>query len=195
MKRAFDLLISALALLVLSPMLGAIALWVVMDSRGGAFYGQDRIGKNGRPFRLFKFRSMISGSGGTEVTLGNNDSRITKAGAVLRRYKLDELPQLWNVIIGDMSIVGPRPEVPGYVALYTDDMRQVLEVRPGLTDPGSIAGFDEGKELAEAADPEAHYRLVILPAKVALQQAYLQNATFLTDIRVIVRTLRRIFKG
>ena len=195
MKRAFDIFFSALALLLLSPWLGAIAIWVMSDSRGGAFYGQTRVGKHGRLFRLFKFRSMTADDEGPEVTLGNRDRRITKVGRVLRRYKLDELPQLWNVMIGDMSIVGPRPEVPKYIELYTAEMLRALDVRPGLTDPGSLAGFDEGEELADAADPETHYLEIIMPRKVALQVAYLENATFLTDIGLIARTFLRISKG
>jgi lipopolysaccharide/colanic/teichoic acid biosynthesis glycosyltransferase len=131
---------------------------------------------------------------GAQVTLGTSDPRITSVGRVLRKYKLDELPQLWNVVKGDMSLVGPRPEVAKYLALYTNEMREVLKVRPGLTDPASIAGFDEGERLEAANDPEQHYREVILPEKVAQQLAYVRSATFASDIRVIARTLFRIFK-
>ena len=131
---------------------------------------------------------------GAQVTLGTSDPRITSFGRVLRKYKLDELPQLWNVVKGDMSLVGPRPEVAKYVALYTDEMREVLTVRPGLTDPASIAGFDEGERLEAADDPEQHYREVILPEKVVQQLAYVRSATFGSDIRIIARTLFRIFK-
>ena len=194
MKRIFDALFSATALVLLTPLLLLIAAIVAAESSGGAFYHQDRIGRNGVPFRLHKFRSMQVHREGAQVTLGTSDPRITSVGRVLRNYKLDELPQLWNVLKGDMSLVGPRPEVAKYVALYTDEMREVLTVRPGLTDPASIAGFDEGERLEAAADPERHYREIIMPEKVQQQLAYVRSATFGSDIRVIARTFFRIFK-
>ena len=194
MKRAFDAFCSAIALVLLAPLLLLIGIVVAAESRGGAFYHQERIGRHGAPFRLHKFRSMQVHREGAQVTLGTSDPRITSVGRVLRKYKLDELPQLWNVVKGDMSLVGPRPEVAKYVALYTDEMREVLTIRPGLTDPASIAGFDEGERLEAADDPEHHYREVILPEKVAQQLAYVRSATFGSDIRIIARTLFRIFK-
>ena len=194
MKRVFDALFSATALILLTPLLLVIAAVVAAESRGGAFYHQERIGRHGVPFRLHKFRSMQVHREGAQVTLGTSDPRITSVGRVLRNYKLDELPQLWNVVKGDMSLVGPRPEVAKYVALYTDEMREVLTVRPGLTDPASIAGFDEGERLEAAADPEWHYREIIMPEKVQQQLAYVRSATFGSDIRVIARTFFRIFK-
>ena len=194
MKRVFDALFSATALVLLTPLLLVIAAVVAAESSGGAFHHQDRIGRNGVPFRLHKFRSMQVHREGAQVTLGTSDPRITSVGRVLRNYKLDELPQLWNVLKGDMSLVGPRPEVAKYVALYTDEMREVLTVRPGLTDPASIAGFDEGERLEAAADPERHYREIIMPEKVQQQLAYVRSATFGSDIRVIARTFFRIFK-
>ena len=194
MKRVFDALFSATALVLLTPLLLAIAAVIAAESRGGAFYHQERIGRYGVPFRLHKFRSMQMHREGAQVTLGTSDPRITSVGRVLRNYKLDELPQLWNVVKGDMSLVGPRPEVAKYVALYTDEMREVLTVRPGLTDPASIAGFDEGERLEAAADPERHYREIIMPEKVQQQLAYVRSATFGSDIRVIARTFFRIFK-
>ena len=194
MKRAFDAFCSAIALLLLAPLLLLIGIVVAAGSSGGAFYHQERIGRHGAPFRLHKFRSMQVHREGAQVTLGTSDPRITSVGRVLRKYKLDELPQLWNVVKGDMSLVGPRPEVAQYVALYTDEMRGVLTVRPGLTDPASIAGFDEGERLEAADDPEQYYREVILPEKVAQQLAYVRSATFGSDIRIIARTLFRIFK-
>ena len=194
MKRVFDALFSATALVLLTPFLLVIAAVVAAESRGGAFYHQERIGRNGVPFRLHKFRSMQVHREGGQVTLGTSDPRITSVGRVLRNYKLDELPQLWNVVKGDMSLVGPRPEVAKYVALYTDEMREVLTVRPGLTDPASIAGFDEGERLEAAANPERHYREVMLPEKVQQQLAYVRSATFGSDIRIIARTFFRIFK-
>ena len=194
MKRAFDGFCSAIALVSLAPLLLLIAGFVAAGSRGGALYHQKRIGRHGVPFRLHKFRSMHVHREGAQVTLGTSDPRITSVGRVLRNYKLDELPQLWNVVKGDMSLVGPRPEVAKYIALYTDEMREVLEVRPGLTDPASIAGFDEAERLEAADDPERHYQEVILPEKVAQQLAYVRSATFASDIRIIARTLFRIFK-
>ena len=194
MKRVFDALFSATTLVLLTPLLLVIAAAVAAESRGGAFYHQERIGRHGVPFRLHKFRSMQVHREGAQVTLGTSDPRITSVGRVLRNYKLDELPQLWNVVKGDMSLVGPRPEVAKYVALYTDEMREVLTVRPGLTDPASIAGFDEGERLEAAADPERHYREIIMPEKVQQQLAYVRSATFGSDIRVIARTFFRIFK-
>lgn len=194
MKRVIDVVLSGMALVALSPLFLGLAAAVAMGSKGGAFYRQTRVGKAGHPFTLFKFRSMRIDTKGPAITVGDRDPRITRLGHVLRTYKLDELPQLWNVFVGDMSIVGPRPEVPEYVALYSDEMRQVLEVRPGLTDPASILGFDEGDRLQAAHDPEAHYREVLLPEKVGLQLDYLKTATLGSDIRVIARTLLRIFK-
>ena len=194
MKRVFDALFSATVLVLLTPFLLVIAAVVAAESRGGAFYHQERIGRHGVPFRLHKFRSMQVHREGAQVTLGTSDPRITSVGRVLRNYKLDELPQLWNVLKGDMSLVGPRPEVAKYVALYTDEMREVLTVRPGLTDPASIAGFDEGERLEAAANPEQHYREIIMPEKVQQQLAYVRSATFGSDIRVIARTFFRIFK-
>ena len=194
MKRVFDALFSATALVLLTPLLLLIAAVVAAESRGGAFYHQERIGRHGVPFRLHKFRSMQVHRKGAQVTLGTSDPRITSVGRVLRNYKLDELPQLWNVVKGDMSLVGPRPEVAKYVALYTHEMREVLTVRPGLTDPASIAGFDEGERLEAADDPERHYREIIMPEKVQQQLAYVRSATFGSDIRIIARTFFRIFK-
>lgn len=195
MKRVLDVVLSGAALIAISPLFLALAVTVFLSSPGGAFYSQTRVGLNGRPFVLYKFRSMRANNRGAQVTLGSTDPRITPLGAWLRAYKLDELPQLWNVLIGDMSIVGPRPEVEAYVALYTDEMRDILTVRPGLTDPASIAGFDEGARLQAAEDPEAYYREVLMPEKVALQMDYVRTATLGSDIRVIARTLLRIFKG
>lgn len=194
MKRVFDALFSATTLVLLTPLLLVIAAAVAAESRGGAFYHQERIGRHGVLFRLHKFRSMQVHREGAQVTLGTSDPRITSVGRVLRNYKLDELPQLWNVVKGDMSLVGPRPEVAKYVALYTDEMREVLTVRPGITDPASIAGFDEGERLEAAADPERYYREIIMPEKVQQQLAYVRSATFGSDIRIIARTFFRIFK-
>lgn len=194
MKRAFDALFSAATMLLFAPVLLLIAAVVVAESRGGALYHQERVGRHGSTFNLHKFRSMRAHDSGAQLTLGTNDPRITTVGRVLRKYKLDELPQLWNVLMGEMSLVGPRPEVAKYVALYTEEMREVLQVRPGLTDPASITGFDEGERLEAAEDPERYYRDVIMPEKVQQQLAYVRSATFGSDIRIIARTFFRIFK-
>jgi lipopolysaccharide/colanic/teichoic acid biosynthesis glycosyltransferase len=172
-----------------------IAFVVWSESEGGAFFRQTRIGKNQKPFELLKFRSMKTNATGPLITVGAKDGRITRSGHWLRRTKLDELPQLWNVLVGDMSVVGPRPEVPKYVALYDDNMLKALEIRPGLTDPASIDAFNEGEELAAAEDPEEHYCQVILPRKVRAQLDYANRANLITDGRIIVRTLFRILKN
>jgi lipopolysaccharide/colanic/teichoic acid biosynthesis glycosyltransferase len=194
MKRLLDFGIALIGCAILTPVFLALAILVARESPGGAIYRQERIGKNGRPFFLLKFRSMRANIPGPEITLGNSDPRITRTGQWLRKTKLDELPQLWNVVKGDMSLVGPRPEVAKYVALYTPKQRDVLNVRPGLTDPASIDAFDEGARLETAEDPETYYREVILPKKVNLQLAYLSTANVLTDGWVIVRTLLRILQ-
>ena len=195
MKRFIDIIASGLGLLVLLPLMMALIIWIRLDSPGSAFYKQQRIGKDGRLFWLFKFRSMADRAGGPEVTLGHSDPRITAAGSWLRRTKLDELPQLWNVLIGDMSLVGPRPEVPHYVERYSDEMKRVLAVRPGLTDPASLNGFDEGAILDAADDPERHYVEVVMPQKVAMQLDYIDRANAFSDLMLVARTLLRIFKG
>jgi len=194
LKRLIDLGGSLIACVFLTPLFLLLAALVAVESSGGALYRQERIGQHGRPFLLLKFRSMQANMPGPQITMGNSDPRITRVGQWLRKTKLDELPQLWNVVKGDMSLVGPRPEVAKYVDLYTPRQRNVLTVRPGLTDPASIAAFDEGSRLESAEDPETYYRKVILPEKVNAQLAYLQQATVLTDGRVIIRTLLRIFK-
>jgi lipopolysaccharide/colanic/teichoic acid biosynthesis glycosyltransferase len=195
MKRIIDIVASGVGLLFLLPVMSALIIWIRLDSPGSAFYKQQRVGKEGRVFWLFKFRSMAHRAGGPEVTLGNSDYRITAAGKWLRRTKLDELPQLWNVLIGDMSIVGPRPEVPRYVEKYSEVMKRVLSVRPGLTDPASLHGFDEGAILDAADDPENHYLEVIMPQKVAMQLDYIDKANTLSDLTLVARTLLRVFKG
>ena len=194
MKRLLDVLCSAAGLIVLAPLMAVVAVGVALQSRGGAFYHHERVGRHGASFRLHKFRTMAVHHDGAQVTLGTDDPRITSIGRFLRKYKVDELPQLWNVLVGEMSLVGPRPEAPCYVAWYTGEMREVLSVRPGLTDPASIAGFDEGERLRTAHDPEAFYREVILPEKVQQQLAYVRSATLGSDIRIIARTFFRILK-
>lgn len=196
-KRAFDLIASAAGLLLLAPLLLAIALWVRLDSPGPALFRQERIGRAGRPFRICKFRTMVADapSRGLQITTGR-DPRITRAGDFLRRTKLDELPQLLNVLTGEMSLVGPRPEVPRYVALYPSATRAVvLSVRPGLTDEAAIRYADESSLLATAPDPEKTYVEDILPKKLALYEEYVARRSFAGDLALIFRTLRRIWRG
>ena len=192
LKRAMDILASALGLLLLSPLLVGVALWVKLDSPGPVFFRQVRVGRGGREFRIHKFRTMVvqDDTRSAQITVGA-DPRITRVGAWLRRTKCDELAQLIDVLQGTMSLVGPRPEVPRYVAHYPAALKDVvLSVRPGITDPASLAGLDESAELAAAADPEVHYIRVILPRKLALQADYARQATLASDLRMLARTLR-----
>jgi len=191
-KRLFDLVGAALALLLLAPLLLVIAIAVKLDSRGPVFFRQERVGRHGRLFRIHKFRTMVADAParGPQITVGA-DARITRTGSLLRHYRLDELPQFIDVLRGDMSLVGPRPEVPRYVALYPQEMKaKVLSVRPGITDPASLEFVDEGELLARAADPEREYVEVILPRKLHAAAAYAERATLRTDLMVIVRTLK-----
>ena len=193
MKRLLDIVGSSLALLLLFPLFIVFALLVAITSPGGAFFGQVRVGRGGREFRLWKFRSMRPDSEGKgQITVGGRDPRITGIGYVLRKTKVDELPQLWNVFIGDMSIVGPRPEVPRYVAMYTAEQRQVLNVRPGITSMASIAYIDENEVLGRSSDPERTYVEEVMPAKLALDMKYVQMASLLLDARIILRTMVRV---
>ena len=188
-KRLFDLIAAGIGLIVLSPLLLALALWVKLDSPGPALFRQIRVGRGGAPFQILKFRTMTVGNGGPQITVGA-DRRITAAGAILRRFKLDELPQLLNVLRGEMSLVGPRPEVPTYVELWPADVRAiVLSVRPGVTDPASLRYADEAGILSGYPDPEAAYRTVVMPDKLRLYVDYVQHATFLGDLAIILRTL------
>ncbi len=193
MKRLFDIVSSACALLLLLPLLLIIALLVVFTSRGGAIYRQVRVGRHNRDFSLYKFRSMASGADRKgQLTVGARDSRVTRVGYFLRRFKLDELPQLWNVLKGDMSIVGPRPEVRRYVQLYTPAQQQVLSVRPGLTDYASLEYIHESELLGKAENPEQLYIEEVMPAKLQLNLRYIREQSLLTDLKIIVRTLGRI---
>lgn len=191
-KRLFDLLGAGVALLLLTPLLLLVALAIRFDSSGPVFFRQERIGRHGVPFRIHKFRTMRvdAQSQGPQVTVGH-DARITRVGHVLRHYRLDELPQFIDVLSGAMSLVGPRPEVPRYVAHYPADLKaQVLAVRPGITDPASLAHIDEAAALAGAADPEREYIERILPRKLSLQAEYAAGATLRSDLTVLARTLR-----
>ncbi len=194
-KRLLDVLLSATGLVLLSPLWVGIAVWVRLDSPGPVFFRQERVGRGGSTFRIHKFRTMRdSPAAGPYLTVGA-DPRITRAGSFLRRSKLDELPQLLDVLLGDMSLVGPRPEVPHYVAIYPADVRaKVLSIRPGITDPASLRFVDEGELLAGAADPEREYREVVLPAKLRLAVEYVEHATFVGDLRVLGMTLQSMFR-
>ena len=191
-KRLLDLLVATLALLLLSPLLLAVAIVVKLDSPGPVFFRQERIGRHGAPFRIHKFRTMRQDAVGLPLTVGA-DPRITRVGAFLRRTRIDELPQLIDVLQGSMSLVGPRPEVPRYVALYPAALRdRALAVRPGITDPSSIEFIDEAERLAHAADPEREYVEVILPQKLQRAADYADRATLWSDIGVLWRTLLRL---
>lgn len=195
-KRAMDIVLSACALAILWPLLLLIALAIWIDDPGPVFYRQVRVGRNGKTFRIFKFRSMVMDADkkGLAITVGR-DSRITRVGAVLRKTKLDELAQLLNVLFGQMSFVGPRPEVPKYVELYTPYQRQVLLVRPGITDYASIAYRNENDLLAGASDPETMYIEQIMPDKIELNMKYLREISPLADIRLILKTIVAVIKG
>lgn len=195
-KRLLDLLGAGLGLLLLSPLLAAAALAIKLDSPGPVFYRQVRVGRGGREFRIHKFRTMTHNPAdrGPQITVGG-DARITRVGAFLRRSKLDELAQLFDVLAGDMSLVGPRPEVPRYVALYPADLRdKVLSVRPGITDFASIEFRDENDLLAGSADPDRTYRDEVLPRKLALQARYVDQAGVVTDLRLIAGTLAALLQ-
>ena len=192
-KRLFDIAGATLALLLLLPLLLLSALWIKLDSPGPVLYRQERVGRHGVPFRIHKFRTMAHGAAGLPLTVGA-DARITRAGAFLRRTRIDELPQLIDVLQGRMSMVGPRPEVPRYVALYPAELRaKVLSVRPGITDPASIAYRDESRLLAAAADPEREYMQVVLPAKLEHAARYIDQRSLLGDLRLIGATLRALW--
>lgn len=193
-KRTFDLAGAGLGVVLLAPLLALLAILVKIEDRGPIFYRQERVGYRGRQFRIWKFRTMVpdAEARGLPLTVWR-DPRVTRIGAWLRRLKLDELPQLFNVLVGDMSLVGPRPEVPRYVASYTAAERRVLELVPGITDDASLRYVDESTMFAAAADPERRYVEEILPDKIRLNLAYAARATVWTDCRLILATLRRLF--
>ncbi len=195
-KRVMDVTCSGLGLLLLSPPLLAIALAVWLGDRGPVLYRQERVGRGGRPFTMLKFRSMVAGADrkGRLVTVGG-DARVTPVGRWIRRLKLDELPQLLNVLRGEMSLVGPRPEVQRYVDLYTAEQRPVLDLVPGITDPASIKYRDEEAVLAGYDDPDRAYVEVVMPDKIAINLSYAARATVLSDLAVILRTLLRVTRA
>ena len=195
MIRFCDIVLSCLGLLLLFPLFVVVAVWIVIDNPGPVFYRQMRVGKDGKDFGLLKFRSMRIGADKESlITIGEHDSRITRAGYYIRKYKLDELPQLWNVLTGDMSLVGPRPEVRRYVDMYTAEQRQVLTVRPGITDYASIEYIDENRLLAQAEDPDRTYIEEILPAKIALNMRYIKHQTLGEYMKIIFLTLAKIIR-
>ena len=197
MKRLLDFCAALFGIMALLPLFLLVALWILLDDpKGGVFYSQQRIGLRGKPFGLLKFRSMYSNAGGKSITIGDRDPRITKSGYYLRKYKVDELPQLWNVLIGQMSLVGPRPEVQKYVDLYTAEQRRVLNVKPGITDLASVHYFKEAELLAQSSDPDTTYIQEIMPAKLALNLQYVQQRKGVwDDIKIIVATFQKMIKG
>lgn len=191
-KRCFDILFSLIGLIFISPLLILVAIFIKLDSPGPVFFRQVRVGKNEKEFRIFKFRSMYidSDKRGPLITVGDRDPRITKMGAIVRKYKIDELPQLINVLLGDMSFVGPRPEVSKYTNLYNSTQKRVLSVRPGITDPASIAFRNENQLLEGAADPEKKYIEELMPQKVALSLEYIDRRNLFSDVVIILKTLK-----
>ena len=194
-KRIFDCLFSSIGLIIISPIFMLLSLLIALDSQGGIFYKQVRIGKNMRPFKLFKFRTMYANSDKKGLlTVGDNDNRITRVGYYLRKYKLDELPQLINVLIGEMSFVGPRPEVEKYVKLYNNEQQKVLSVKPGITDWASIRYVNESELLARSSEPEKTYINEIMPAKLAINLEYVKQNNLLIDIKIILHTFKAILR-
>ena len=195
MKRLFDIVASGCGLLVLSPILLLVAIWIKLDSKGPVFYRQIRVGKDNKDFRIFKFRSMRMGSDkGSLVTIGGRDPRVTRSGYFIRKFKLDELPQLINVFVGDMSLVGPRPEVRHYVNYWTPEQMRVLSVQPGITDPASIKYRNENDLMEAALDPEEYYINVIMQEKIKLYLEYVDHHSFFGDIALIFKTFWTIVK-
>ena len=195
-KRLLDVIASGIGLIITSPVFLIIAIIIKLDSKGNIFFRQIRVGKNGKEFEILKFRTMITDAEkkGMQITVGK-DSRITNAGRILRKSKLDELPQLINVFIGEMSLVGPRPEVSKYVAMYTDEQRQVLLVRPGITDLASVQFCDESELLAKSDDPEHTYINEIMPEKLRINLEYIKNISPLTDIGLVFYTIYKVLRS
>jgi len=193
LKRFFDIIASGLGLICLSPLFAVLAIWIKCDSKGPVFYRQVRVGRNNKDFRLFKFRSMRPDSDKLGlITVGGHDPRVTRSGYYIRKYKLDEFPQLINVFIGDMSLVGPRPEVRKYVDMYTPEQMRVLDVRPGITSLASIKYRNENEILAAAKDPDKAYIEQVMPDKLAIDLEYVDRANFWNDIKLIFSTFKEI---
>ncbi len=191
-KRLFDFMAASLGLLALSPLMAVVALAIKLDSPGPVLFKQKRVGRNFRSFRIYKFRTMTAGAAGSALTVGA-DPRITRLGRLLRKSKIDELPQLVNILLGDMAFVGPRPEVPSYVELFRRDYEEILKARPGLTDPASLKYRDESAILARAANPEEEYVARLLPDKIRLSKDYIRRSSFSYDLTLIFETLRQLF--
>ncbi len=195
MIRFFDIIFSGIGLILLSPLFLILYILIRTESKGGGFYTQERIGKDGKPFKLYKFRSMRKDADkGSLITIGGKDPRITRTGYFIRKYKLDELPQLWNVFIGDMSLVGPRPEVEKYTRLYTDEQRKVLSVRPGITDWASIEYVDENEILGKADDPDKAYIEQIMPDKIRYNMKFIEKRSLKEYFRIIFTTFWSIIR-
>ena len=195
MIRFFDFILSLVGLVVLAPIFIVLAIWIKIDSKGPVFYKQVRVGKNSIDFELFKFRSMVVGADKKGlITVGGRDPRITRSGYFIRKYKLDELPQLINVLVGDMSLVGPRPEVRKYVDLYTDEQQKVLSVKPGITDYASIEYMDENEILGKSSDPEKTYIEEIMPEKIKYNMKYILNKNISEYFKIIFLTLLKIVR-
>lgn len=194
MIRFFDILFSLIGLIILSPLIVLLSVAIKLDSRGPIFFKQIRIGLNGKPFKLYKFRSMYENSERKgQITIGSNDKRITRIGRFIRKYKLDELPQLFNVLKGDMSMVGPRPEVPKYVENYSVYQKRVLTVKPGVTDYASIYFSNENDLLTKSENPEEYYIKFLIPQKIRLNMIYIKNNNLYVYFKIIFITLKRIF--
>ena len=195
MKRLFDIVASGLGLIVLSPLFLILAIWIKLDSKGPVFYRQVRVGYKNKDFRIFKFRSMRVGADkGSLVTIGGHDPRVTRSGYFIRKFKFDELPQLINVFLGDMSLVGPRPEVRHYVDYWTPEQMHVLDVRPGMTDPASIKFRNENELMEKTEDPEKYYIEVIMQEKIKLYLEYVEKHSFFYDLGLIFKTFWVIVK-
>ena len=195
MIRFFDFILSLVGLVVLAPIFIVLAIWIKIDSKGPVFYKQVRVGRNGIDFGLFKFRSMVVDADKKGlITVGGRDPRITRSGYFIRKYKLDELPQLINVLVGDMSLVGPRPEVRKYVDLYTDEQQKVLSVKPGITDYASIEYMDENEILGKSSDPEKTYIEEIMPEKIKYNMKYINNKSLFEYFKIILLTVLKIVR-
>lgn len=196
MKRLFDILFSFGILLLFVPIGLILSIWILFESKGGIFYFQERIGLYGKPFMLWKFRTMvINADKSGQLTVGMKDSRITRSGYFIRKYKLDEFPQFVNVLIGQMSVVGPRPEVYDYTKLYSDEQREILNVKPGITDLASLEYFNENELLGKSEDPHKTYIEVIMPAKIELNKKYLLNPTLFNDLKIIWKTFVKVISN
>ena len=195
MIRFFDFILSLVGLVILAPLFIVLSVWIKIDSKGPVFYKQIRVGQNSKDFGLFKFRSMVVDADKKGlITVGGKDPRITRSGYFIRKYKLDELPQLINVLVGDMSLVGPRPEVRKYVDLYTDEQQKVLSVKPGITDYASIEYMDENEILGKSTDPEKTYIEEIMPEKIKYNMKYIKNRSLIEYFKIIFLTVLKIIR-